>query len=155
MRNIAWAAGIFEGEGSITIRTLRPHNRERHPAVIMQMNMTDEDVVREFFRIVEVGTLRGPYHSPSRGSKRKPIWFWSAAGKDVKPLLQQFLPYLLSRRTVRALEAIQAVDNMYPDKKPSICLYCDKEVRARGLCKFHYQRWYNNCPIEPSMIVVF
>jgi hypothetical protein len=45
---IAWAAGLFEGEGSIT-RFGRPGKFDLR----VSLNMTDEDVVRRFDAIVD------------------------------------------------------------------------------------------------------
>jgi hypothetical protein len=57
---IAWAAGLFEGEGCISY--IRPWGRE--PDIQAALAMTDEDVVRRFDEIVDRGRVYGPYHPP-------------------------------------------------------------------------------------------
>jgi hypothetical protein len=41
--NLGWAVGLFEGEGSITIRPPRTTNREKTFKVQLQIASTDED----------------------------------------------------------------------------------------------------------------
>ena len=47
----AWAAGIFEGEGTIVI--FGPTKRQRS----LSVSMTDEDVIRRFAAVVGVALL--------------------------------------------------------------------------------------------------
>lgn len=93
----AWAAGLFEGEGSIVPR---PAGRIR-----LQLKMTDEDVVRRFGEVVG-GRVYGPYRQNSvirRGFERKPFWCWSSAGTAHGwKLLHQWWPWLGLRRRARA-----------------------------------------------------
>jgi hypothetical protein len=49
---IAWAAGLFEGEGSIT-----RFGRSGKFDLRVSLNMTDEDVVRRFDAIVDRGKV--------------------------------------------------------------------------------------------------
>lgn len=42
------------------------------------------------------------------------MWYWSSAGKEARIFLTKTLPYLMSRRKLRAQEAIAAVNLMYP-----------------------------------------
>lgn len=49
---IAWAAGLFEGEGCITVSNGRP---------VMRLNSTDADTPRRFCEIVGAGKVYGPY----------------------------------------------------------------------------------------------
>jgi hypothetical protein len=49
---IAWAAGLFEGEGCITL------SGERFQ---LALNNTNEGVVYAFRRILDIGRVYGPY----------------------------------------------------------------------------------------------
>jgi hypothetical protein len=49
---LAWAAGLFEGEGTITMCGL---------TFTLQLKNTDESVVDRFIEIVELGHVYGPY----------------------------------------------------------------------------------------------
>ena len=60
---IAWAAGLFEGEGCATVSNGRPR---------LVLRMTDEESVRRFGDTVGIGRVYGPYTYPGKS----PIWVW-------------------------------------------------------------------------------
>jgi hypothetical protein len=97
---LAWAGGLFDGEGSIGI------NKTRYtPKLRLQMAMTDADAVERFQRAVG-GSMSGPY---IQTEGRKPIWHWTLTGKKAWPVLHALMPYLCERRRSRALEVVDAV----------------------------------------------
>jgi hypothetical protein len=62
---IAWATGLFEGEGTITL------SKER---LVVRLVNTDEAIVRRLAEIVPFGAIYGPYERRERdGFRRKPI----------------------------------------------------------------------------------
>ena len=106
--NIAWAAGLFEGEGCIT---------GRKQTAQLQLNMTDEDVVRQFHRLIGVGTVCGPYRN-KRLPHAKPCWRWVCGGAmHVQAVLAALWPFLMSRRQAKAREVIVALSSMQPHPK--------------------------------------
>lgn len=94
----AWAAGLFEGEGYVSVqRTARGR-----PKVRVAINMTDRDVLERFARIMG-GHVLGPY---DRGG-RKPMFTWQRGGFDVlRDAFARFEPYLGERRTARFREVL-------------------------------------------------
>jgi len=95
-RDIRWAAGLFEGEGSIGIAT----QRVRYPNLKyprLQLQSTDEDVAREFRRIVDEGKVTGPYQYHAW----KPVWSWTVSGAGARRAMSRLLPYLCERRSAR------------------------------------------------------
>jgi len=70
---IAWAAGVFEGEGCVCSDGSR---------VILRVQMTDFDVMARFASIMGFGRLYGPYEQRNArdGHVRKPFWAWVAYG---------------------------------------------------------------------------
>lgn len=90
--NIEWAAGLFEGEGSICVRMRRRGRQELQ----VSLSGTDEDVVRAFHRTVRLGSVHGPYKYKTNV---KPYWLWSlhtwTEGMQFFTLVH---PYLKSRR---------------------------------------------------------
>jgi len=92
--DIAWAAGIFEGEGSIILRPAgrnRPGYQRR-----LQVPMTDEDVVVRFWEVVDAGNVR---KDKFRRPGHKWQWRWTCSRwADTERILRSFLPYLMSRR---------------------------------------------------------
>jgi len=66
----AWAAGLFEGEGSVCWLNMSTTNQRRVPN--LGLSTTDEDVIRRFHSIVGVGFVYGPYSNSGVGDK--PYW---------------------------------------------------------------------------------
>lgn len=99
----AWMAGLFEGEGYITVR-----KDTKAPRILLGMSMTDEDVIRKFAALAEVGTVRGPYKQ--RGLGTKPTYRWTittANGSEM--VLNRIWLGLCSRRRAKAIEAMTMV----------------------------------------------
>src|SRR5262245_2809349 len=84
----AWAAGLFDGEGSATSH--RPKNRQRvQPKLFLyQAGLADPPEVLVRFRdVVECGTLLGPY--------RERLWCWSAgSARDIARVATMLWPWL-------------------------------------------------------------
>jgi len=98
MENLAWAAGLFEGEGSWSLR------HQAYPSA--RLAMTDEDVVRRFAATLEL--LGGRVHGPYRGTN-KPYWVWQLSGFErVQALYAMLWPWLGNRRRSRGAEVVAA-----------------------------------------------
>jgi hypothetical protein len=96
--DVAWAGGLFEGEGSFA-----PEVDRRIQKVYLQMALvsTDEDVVRRFHEIVGHGNVYGPI---GNGDGHKPYWRWRTRGQNAIKVGRVLLPHLGSRRRERFLE---------------------------------------------------
>ena len=93
---VAWAAGLFEGEGCVT---------QCRGVVNARLKMTDEAVVKRFDDVVRYGNVFGPYnYDYSDGIKRKPFWVWVAIEYDALDVLELLWPWLSERRREQALE---------------------------------------------------
>ena len=98
--DIVWAAGLFEGEGSITHAANYPHKKQ------LSIGMTDKDVMERFVDVVGHGKLYGPYCYKKSGN-RKPYWQWKAyKSSEILRILKMFLPHFGKRRAEKAIEAI-------------------------------------------------
>ncbi len=94
--DLAWAAGLFEGEGCITLSKNCP---------VLQLNMTDQDVVQHFHRVVGFGTVAGPY--PKGGGPHKPYWVWRCSGTEYpQALIAMLWEWLGGRRRRRAMTVL-------------------------------------------------
>lgn len=100
---VAWAAGLFEGEGSIELWQASSKARSYPRACL---SSTDEDVVRKWNRIVGGGKVLGPYARPNHPS-HKPMWRAVRVGKSAEAVLAAFAPYLGERRTARMNEVLE------------------------------------------------
>jgi hypothetical protein len=95
---VAWAAGLFEGEGSLHVSTT--DGRWGH--WYMQLSMTDEDAVRIFHEFVGVGTVNGPYWGHN---STKSYWTWQCGrNEDTLSLANMLYPYLCARRQEKIRE---------------------------------------------------
>jgi hypothetical protein len=99
--DIAWAAGIWEGEGCWNV-VRRP---DRHkPQVQSRLAMTDRDVVERFAAIVGFGGLR---YGIQRRPNEKPLAEWYTQRRDMtRELIAMFWPYLGERRRAKAQEVL-------------------------------------------------
>lgn len=100
---LAWAAGLFEGEGTITRMTAKSSQTRFNAAVIM----TDEDVLRRFSEVVGLGKLYGPYQPTN--PKAKPIWRWTLRRyTELVELYELIGPWMGQRRSARFVSALEA-----------------------------------------------
>lgn len=97
-----WAAGLFEGEGSVT----KCGGRRR-----LQLKMTEEASVRRFHDEMGVGAVYGPYRNRTGENDsypRRPFWLWVAELDDADTAAAMLLPHLTEwRRT--------AIHRLFPD----------------------------------------
>ncbi len=94
---IAWAAGIFEGEGCFST-TGKPgiHGRRHLRATLM---MKDEDIVRRFAAVVGVGKVY------DRKCRSLTVWHCGKRA-EFRHLAEMFRPWLGERRIARLDELI-------------------------------------------------
>lgn len=107
--DMAWAAGLFEGEGSIVWTSVPPRNntKKRHYRCQLSLHSTDEDVVRRFHKVIGIGVVNGPYNYSTKKTKRKPSWYWAVGSHErVQAAIAMMWPWLCSRRRERAKEVL-------------------------------------------------
>jgi hypothetical protein len=104
----AWAAGLFEGEGCISLVKGYVH---------LVLKMTDEEIVRRFHRVIGVGSVHGPHYSPN--PRHLPQWRWVACSThDITTAFEAMRPYLGKRRCEK-YDAARAV-------RPNVTAYRPK-----------------------------
>lgn len=92
IKDIAWAAGVFEGEGSMT------HRGDGNWQI--EMKMTDRDVMWDFYEAMSCrGNLSGERHPPSAKDHYKPFSVWTTSKRDlIFDIVLDFYPYMGERR---------------------------------------------------------
>lgn len=108
--DIAWAAGLFEGEGCFTIQR-SPRKRANGESVVYKqpvarLHMTDKDVVERFAKIVGVGQF---WEAGFRrgGLGKKLCYEWHVTTYDgFMTVWKMFTSQLSDRRNLRALEVL-------------------------------------------------
>lgn len=94
---IAWAAGLFEGEGSMSVRS--------NHGVNLYLGMTDEDTVRRFHSVMGAGQV---YTKRRARAHYKILYAWHCdRSADVTRILNLFFPWFGERRRERAAEMFE------------------------------------------------
>ena len=110
--DIAWAAGLFEGEGCFT----RKRNGGRL-VVAAALSMTDEETVRRFHQVLGFGTVYSLDPPSWRDGKRKPQWRWQTGREyEFRALVELLDPYLGERRWRRAHELLNDLGTIHAEQ---------------------------------------
>jgi len=98
---IAWAAGLFEGEGCISIASYtRGPRYYQYPR--LKVHMTDKDTVKKFKEAVQCGNVS---FRKKATPNRKDTWLWELCNtKEIEKIIGLFWPYLGERRRAKAIE---------------------------------------------------
>lgn len=97
MSELAWAAGFFDGEGSIV-----RHTRNR---VCLAVGQTDQRPLIRLQKALSYGTIVGPYMTKPGTLSKKPIWYFRVHAKEaIQDCLNKLWPYLSEPKKERALE---------------------------------------------------
>lgn len=108
--DIAWAAGILEGEGCFGLNKVKNCSYKQ---ITIRCKMTDNDI------ILRLQSIFGGYVRPKKPNKEtnKPLWEWSLYKQaDVEAVIFKILPYLGIRRSAKAKELLAYIDSR---KKPN------------------------------------
>mgnify|MGYP001574177268 CR=1 FL=1 len=98
VKDKAWAAGLFDGEGCIMIK--RDYNNrqgKRQVTFSLRLILTNNHVgALEKFKLIagNIGSIR----QWSRDGRKNPTWDWRTASKQAETVLKLLLPYLVVKR---------------------------------------------------------
>ncbi len=96
---IAWAAGLIEGEGCFCIVRNSKAKGKQSSKILVQMN--DLDVLERLQSLFQVGKV---YHRPPRGNSRE-SWCWTVyRADDILLVIEAVFPWLGIRRKQKATE---------------------------------------------------
>ena len=98
--NVAWAAGLFDGEGSTTVLKTQ---RDRYSYVRMNVPQKDRRVLDKFLSVVCAGTI---YKANTRDIHSLDIYKQA----DVEHTLNLLWPYLSEIKKEQALRAYAQVE---------------------------------------------
>jgi hypothetical protein len=96
---VAWAAGLFEGEGYVS--TINGGTAPR-----LGLGMSDPDVVYRFAKVIGVSEDRVYVRDPYGRGKKKMYEIVVTRRDDVERILSMLLPYLGERRSARVQEVL-------------------------------------------------
>lgn len=123
--DIAWAAGIVEGEGCITLAT-----RNGTPTVRLQVGMTDRDILERLAGIMGCGSVVVQQRRLPEGYKVQYRWVITAS--KAEECIDLILPWLGARRTARYAEVLQR-RRAYEEfvMRTRRCRFCGEAFRPR------------------------
>jgi hypothetical protein len=99
MAEVAWAAGLFEGEGSFVTNG---HRALLYPRA--QLATVDRDVLDHFLAVMRIGKI---YTFRRKTVTGKTVHRWSADGPQVEGVAVLLWPWLGQRRRGRAIEILR------------------------------------------------
>ena len=106
VEELAWAAGFFDGEGSITAKRVKRASVYRYfRATVVQ---TDRRVLDRF--VVATGTHRpvtGPHHPPSRNERTSPQYIVDALGYPAEAMIAGLWAWLSEPKREQAMRVLE------------------------------------------------
>ena len=119
--DVAWACGLFEGEGSVYVNVKREHGG----CVKATIGMTDLEPLQAFCRIVGMGKVDGPFQP--KNPKCKLFWRWRLGNHaNVEKLYLLFKERLSPRRCKqfeKALASTRGVNHLISEPTCGIGTY--------------------------------
>lgn len=91
--DLAWAAGIIDGEGSISLARCKRQGKDETYSLRVQVGNTDP---RMILRLKEL--FGGSIPKVENRGRYKPMWRWILYGNAAAVFLTSVLPYLVSKR---------------------------------------------------------
>lgn len=106
---LAWAAGFFDGEGSISCsETKRVHSNGR--ALKLGIAQVDPRPLERFVKIFGIGKVNGPYNPSSKG---RPYYeFATTKFEDVQAVIGMLWKFLSPPKREKAKEALLKYRNL-------------------------------------------
>jgi hypothetical protein len=92
--DLAWSAGIYEGEGYVGFKSNPDKKKYRYPRIQVQIVMTDEDVIQRL-KDIWGGSVWEP---KIRGDQRKQTYQWTVSQQKAFHFLMKIYPMLGKRR---------------------------------------------------------
>lgn len=103
--NVAWAAGLIEGEGCLCVVRNSKAKNGKTAKLVVQMN--DLDVLQRLQEVFKVGSI---YYRPARKTSKE-SWAWTVyKAADVKYIITAIYDYLGARRKQKATELLEWIN---------------------------------------------
>ena len=104
LEEIAWAAGFFDGEGSVGLRNMKNLQRPHAKTLTLQICQCERYPLDEFRRILGLAQkVHGPYY---KASTKLPVFKIDVVNKTAVDALHLMLPFLRTRRQQQASDMI-------------------------------------------------
>jgi intein/homing endonuclease len=112
--NLAWAAGLFEGEGCFYARSDGKYSGGN---LALYINMTDRDVLQRFLEVIGGGSL-APARLEKGRKNSKPVYRYSLYGdKYCLAVAYALFPFMGERRRAKIGQMVDVWKNARPRQK--------------------------------------
>lgn len=137
-RSIAWLAGLLEGEGYFGSTTVSL--RDPNPYPILDLQMSDEEVVRMAATLVDAVSVR---RITPRDPRWSPTFSWRLVGPRAAATMRAVRTYMGQRRGCAIDLALARYRPIRLTAPPATCVVpsCEQPHKSRGLCHKHYMMW--------------
>jgi|TARA_R110000796_G_scaffold24394_14_gene69581 hypothetical protein len=136
--DLAYAAGVFDGEGCVSFRKRLEHRKGKKKAyeywlIRCEMSMTDYHVMKWFHNLVKVGTLTKRLPTKSWVGK-KTQWRWRCSHRDALIFSKLIWPWA----QVKA-EKIEQIINHY-DEKDNVVWHPNDNIHSAKVINLKEER---------------
>ena len=138
-RDIAWLAGLLEGEGSFGLIRRAGYQG----TIVIRLQMTDRDVIEKAAALVgrPVGGPYGPYGRRKDGGPKKPCYAVNVTGSDAAGWMMTIFQFMGERRKERIIELLEGWKKQVVqiDGRKALCHPTEKHF-AKGKCARCYNK---------------
>lgn len=159
--SVAWAAGIFDGEGCVSIGCVGPSQRRDivnlSYRLTVKVTMGCEETVCCFGTVVEQGTFQNHVSVARIGCERmNPSYSWVAMSRKAEAVLKLLRPYLItkSREADVALEFMALPDGRRGRRAVDPKLMAERHRLYLECCRLKPRwRFRKNKPVELGVVL--
>tara|TARA_B100000963_G_C22365910_1_gene553715 strand:- start:305 stop:727 length:423 start_codon:yes stop_codon:yes gene_type:complete len=114
--NLAYIAGLFDGEGCVSYKQYdrkRPHNKRAYPtwSIRLEISMTDQSILKWIHEILKVGTVNPKRYKTKYTLGWKKQWRWRCQHREAYYVARLLWPYAHVK-----LHKIQKIIDHYSSK---------------------------------------
>lgn len=99
VRDLAWAAGFLEGEGSF-YQSGGAKRRHRGTAYVVAYQVNKQPVQRL------LSVLGGALHQRQARGKAQPVWVWRASGSRARGIIMTLFAFMSDKRQTQMRDAL-------------------------------------------------
>lgn len=103
IKDIAWSAGLFEGEGYVGVSRPKDTTGKRYPRLFVRVNMCDKDVIEKMVRLWGGWSWTTERSNPNHRNAH----VWEITYKKAREFLCTILVFLGDRRRGQIKEALK------------------------------------------------
>ena len=136
-KRLAYLAGFFDGEGSITVK-MNPNGKSMYYSLLVRVHNTDFEVI-DFIHYYYNGILDGQERSGDLRTGYQVQWY----GKDAADILRAMYPYLINKKSIAGV-AIEFWDKCFADRGKNTVV-----SEAENILRDHYRVTIDSMQIKP------